>query len=82
MPLPFRAKGVSLAVATNWFFVSRIGYNCFLDFFFGFHNLKTVLYSQNYYVGVTTPILQDTIGWRLYILHAGSCLLSFVVGGY
>nr|XP_018259860.1 uncharacterized protein I303_07932 [Kwoniella dejecticola CBS 10117]OBR82018.1 hypothetical protein I303_07932 [Kwoniella dejecticola CBS 10117] len=53
MPLPFRAKGVSLSTATNWLF--------------------------NYWVGVSTPIFQELIGWRLYPMHAFFCALSFVL---
>ena len=53
MPLAFRAKGTSLAAATNWVF--------------------------NWVVGQLTPILQETIGWRLYLLHAVCCLVSFGV---
>ncbi|KAK4685728.1 hypothetical protein P7C73_g4408, partial [Tremellales sp. Uapishka_1] len=53
MPLPFRAKGVSLSTATNWLF--------------------------NYWVGVTTPLFQELIGWRLYPMHAFFCALSFVL---
>lgn len=33
----------------------------------------------NWIVGQLTPILQERIHWRLYILHAVFCLLSFVV---
>ncbi|RSH87041.1 hypothetical protein EHS25_003529 [Saitozyma podzolica] len=53
MPLPFRAKGVSLSTATNWLF--------------------------NYWVGVSTPVFQELIGWRLYPMHAFFCALSFVL---
>lgn len=53
MPLAFRAKGTSLAAATNWVF--------------------------NWIVGQLTPVLQETIGWRLYLLHAVCCLGSFAV---
>ena len=54
MPLPVRAKGVSLSTATNWAF--------------------------NYIVGEMTPILQDTIEWRLYPMHGAFCVLSFFLG--
>lgn len=54
MPLPFRAKGVSLSTATNWL--------------------------ANYWVGVTTPLFQEIMGWRLYIMHACFCVLSFILG--
>ena len=53
MPLAFRAKGASLAAATNWVW--------------------------NWIVGQLTPVLQERIGWRLYMLHAGFCVASFVV---
>ena len=33
----------------------------------------------NWVVGQLTPVLQERIHWRLYILHAGFCLCSFVV---
>ncbi|KAL7423031.1 hypothetical protein Q5752_002330 [Cryptotrichosporon argae] len=49
MPLPFRAKGVSISTATN------------------------------YWVGVSTPLFQELIGWRLYPMHAFFCVLSFVL---
>lgn len=29
-------------------------------------------------VGEATPILQEAIRWRLYTMHAGFCLISFV----
>lgn len=32
----------------------------------------------NFIVGEMTPILQELIGWRLYLLHAGLCLVSFI----
>lgn len=53
MPLAFRAKGSSLAAATNWVF--------------------------NWIVGQLTPVLQEVIGWWLYILHACFCLCSFAL---
>lgn len=34
--------------------------------------------SLQYYVGATTPLYQDLIGWRLYPMHAGFCLISFI----
>ena len=34
----------------------------------------------NYLVGELTPILQELITWRLYLLHAFFCACSFVVG--
>lgn len=33
----------------------------------------------NYLVGELTPILQDWIHYRVYLIHAGFCALSFVV---
>ena len=36
----------------------------------------------NWIVGQLTPVLQETIHWRLYILHAFFCLCSFVVVYY
>jgi hypothetical protein len=35
---------------------------------------------QNYWVGVSTPLFQELIGWRLYPMHAFFCALSFVLG--
>jgi Sugar (and other) transporter len=37
-------------------------------------------WACNWLVGEMTPVLQDLIKWRLYLLHAFSCLVSFVVG--
>lgn len=34
----------------------------------------------NYIVGQMTPILQEWITWRLYLIHAFFCAVSFVVG--
>ncbi|KAM3162812.1 Sugar transporter STL1 [Lachancea thermotolerans] len=31
----------------------------------------------NWLVGIMTPILQEKIKWRLYLIHAASCFLSF-----
>jgi hypothetical protein len=36
------------------------------------------LLASQYYVGVTTPLYQDLIGWRLYPMHAGFCLISLI----
>ncbi|GAA6015890.1 hypothetical protein JCM10207_006794 [Rhodosporidiobolus poonsookiae] len=36
-------------------------------------------WAGNYLVGEMTPILQETIQWRLYVMHAGFCVLSFVL---
>ncbi|KAK1923204.1 hypothetical protein DB88DRAFT_494227 [Papiliotrema laurentii] len=33
----------------------------------------------NYWVGVTTPLFQELIGWRLYPMHAFFCAVSFVL---
>lgn len=54
-----------------------------LNFFFALP-LEIVLtidgYAQgNYLVGEMTPYLQETIGWRLYPMHAGFCVLSFLL---
>lgn len=32
----------------------------------------------NFIVGEATPILQETITWRLYLIHAFSCMCSFI----
>lgn len=37
-------------------------------------------WAFNWLVGELTPILQDLIKWRLYLLHAFFCAVSFVVG--
>ena len=37
-------------------------------------------WAFNWLVGEGTPILQDAIQWRLYLVHAAFCALSFVVG--
>ncbi|SCU85314.1 LADA_0D06810g1_1 [Lachancea dasiensis] len=31
----------------------------------------------NWLVGIMTPILQEKIEWRLYLIHAASCFISF-----
>ncbi|KAK0345578.1 Ribulose bisphosphate carboxylase large chain [Friedmanniomyces endolithicus] len=36
-------------------------------------------WAFNFLVGEMTPILQDLIKWRLYLLHAFFCAVSFVV---
>ncbi|BGP20408.1 hypothetical protein JCM10213v2_008556 [Rhodosporidiobolus nylandii] len=36
-------------------------------------------WAGNYLVGEMTPILQEQIQWRLYPMHAGFCVISFVV---
>ena len=33
----------------------------------------------NFVVGETTPILQEVIGWKLYLYHAGWCVVAFIV---
>ncbi|ORY82964.1 and other transporter-domain-containing protein [Leucosporidium creatinivorum] len=35
-------------------------------------------WAFNFIVGEATPILQEAIRWRLYTMHAGFCLVSFV----
>lgn len=37
-------------------------------------------WAFNWLVGEMTPILQDAIQWRLYLLHAFFCACSFVIG--
>jgi hypothetical protein len=37
-------------------------------------------WAFNWLVGEMTPILQDLIHWRLYLVHAFWCAVSFVVG--
>ena len=37
-------------------------------------------WAFNWLVGEMTPILQQAIKWRLYLLHAFFCAVSFVVG--
>jgi sugar porter (SP) family MFS transporter len=37
-------------------------------------------WAFNWLVGELTPILQEKIHWRLYLVHAFFCALSFVVG--
>ncbi len=37
-------------------------------------------WAFNWLVGELTPILQDAIKWRLYLLHAFFCAVSFVIG--
>jgi len=32
----------------------------------------------NWIVGEVTPVLQELIGWRLYLMHAFFCAVSFV----
>ena len=37
-------------------------------------------WAFNWLVGELTPILQKAIGWRLYLVHAFFCAVSFVLG--
>jgi sugar porter (SP) family MFS transporter len=37
-------------------------------------------WTFNWLVGEVTPILQDAIQWRLYLVHAFFCAVSFIVG--
>lgn len=37
-------------------------------------------WAFNWLVGLMTPILQEWIEWRLYLLHAFFCGISFIVG--
>lgn len=39
-------------------------------------------WAFNWLVGEMTPILQEWIKWRLYLIHAFSCVVSFVIGEY
>lgn len=39
-------------------------------------------WTFNWLVGEMTPILQDAITWRLYLVHAFFCAVSFVVGKF
>ncbi|GAA5830368.1 hypothetical protein JCM3766R1_002694 [Sporobolomyces carnicolor] len=36
-------------------------------------------WAFNFLVGEATPILQEAIRWRLYPMHAGFCVLSFIL---
>ncbi|KAK0705279.1 hypothetical protein B0H67DRAFT_604171 [Lasiosphaeris hirsuta] len=36
-------------------------------------------WACNWLVGEMTPVLQELIGWRLYLVHAFFCVVSFVV---
>ena len=36
-------------------------------------------WAFNWLVGEMTPVLQETIKWRLYPLHGFFCCLSFIV---
>lgn len=37
-------------------------------------------WAFNWLVGEMTPVLQETIKWRLYLMHAFFCACSFVLG--
>lgn len=39
-------------------------------------------WAFNWLVGELTPVLQEWIQWRLYLVHAFFCLCSFVVGKF
>ncbi|KAJ9101470.1 hypothetical protein QFC19_005121 [Naganishia cerealis] len=56
MPMPFRAKGVSLSTAANWLFNAGI-------FISGYLAIR---------------LISDLMGWRLYPMHAGFCLISLI----
>ena len=65
-------KGVSISTATNWLFnwivrALAVDYRSVAD------------RSLGAQVGQSTPVLQETIRWRLYPMHAFFCLCSFVV---
>ena len=87
MPLAFRAKGVSISTATV-----RLLY---LFDVYGSRTQplelalreaahasthQPLIPMQNFWVGWSTPLFQQLIGWRLYPMHAFFCTLSFVIG--
>ena len=37
-------------------------------------------WAFNYIVGELTPVLQDVIEWRLYLMHGMFCVISFFLG--
>ena len=39
-------------------------------------------WAFNWLVGELTPVLQVVLGWRLYLVHAFFCTVSFVLGMY
>lgn len=39
-------------------------------------------WAFNWLVGEVTPVLQEAIKWRLYLVHAFFCACSFVLGKY
>lgn len=39
-------------------------------------------WAFNWVVGELTPVLQEWITWRLYLVHAFFCVCSFIVGKY
>lgn len=39
-------------------------------------------WAFNWLVGMLTPVLQEWIAWRLYLVHAFFCATSFVVGKF
>jgi hypothetical protein len=39
-------------------------------------------WAFNWLVGELTPVLQTAIGWRLYLVHAFFCAVSFVLGKF
>jgi sugar porter (SP) family MFS transporter len=39
-------------------------------------------WAFNWLVGELTPVLQDAIKWRLYLVHAFFCAVSFVLGEF
>jgi len=39
-------------------------------------------WAFNWLVGELTPVLQESIKWRLYLVHAFFCVTSFIVGKY
>ncbi|KAK4702068.1 hypothetical protein P7C70_g4158, partial [Phenoliferia sp. Uapishka_3] len=74
LPLAFRVKGVSISTSTNWLF----------NYIVRSPPSVTMLIVGSsrftfFQVGEATPILQEAIRWKLYPMHAGFCLCSFVV---
>ncbi|GAA5927224.1 hypothetical protein JCM3775_002484 [Rhodotorula graminis] len=60
-----------------WLFSAEILPNAFR--IKGFSLATATNWLCNYIVGEMTPILQETIEWRLYPMHAGFCVLSFIL---
>lgn len=39
-------------------------------------------WAFNWLVGELTPVLQEWLKWRLYLVHAFFCACSFILGTY